>query len=121
MSDDSPLVFAVDAKHSIHVKPPERPVFQSAPVRSRISKAQEEYDAKRRPQAAKLYRLLRDCAEKGSSWRECWALGEGNEGWDVGPIVIWLRSRSVDIEAVYDPVRGETRFYLRLAQARSGR
>jgi hypothetical protein len=111
VSDDSPLVFAVDDKGRVGYAPTQRP--PSAPVRSKTSKAQEEYDAKRRPQAAKLYRMLRDCAEKGSSWRECWALGEGNEGWDVGPIVIWLRSRSVDIEAVYDVVAGETRFYLR--------
>lgn len=118
MSDDSPLVFAVAPGGTFSIQPPERPATQSAPVRSRTSKAQEEYDALRRPQAAVLYRALGDAGDAGLSWRECWALGESgetNSRWDVGPIVIWVRAKGVDIEALYDPIAGETRFYLRVA------
>jgi hypothetical protein len=124
MSDEQPLVFAVAPGGTFSIQPPERPATQSAPVRSRGSKAQEEYDAKRRPQAVLLYRFLAASLETGRSWRECWALGESQEsleeyelnaGWDVGPIVVWLRSHGVDIEALYDVVAGETRFYLRVA------
>jgi hypothetical protein len=46
------------------------------------------------------------------SWAECWALGEGEESWAVGPIVIWLRSKGVAVVALYDVAEGETRFYL---------
>jgi hypothetical protein len=120
MSDEQPLVFAVAPGGTFSIQPPERPATQSAPVRSKTSKAQEEYDAKRRPQAVLLYRFLAASLETGRSWRECWALGESegeyelNVGWDVGPIVVWLRSHGVDIEALYDVVAGETRFYLRV-------
>jgi hypothetical protein len=48
----------------------------------------------------------------GMSWAECWALGEGEESWAVGPIVIWLRSKGVSVVALYDVAEGETRFYL---------
>ena len=97
--------------------PTQRPV--SAPVRSRASVQQAAYDEMRRPQAAIVFRLLRDSGESGVSWRELWAAGESNEPhevnqrWEVGPIVVWLRSRGVDIEALYDTSVGETRFYLR--------
>jgi hypothetical protein len=121
VDDDSPLVFAVAPGGTFSIQPPERPATQSAPVRSRGSKAQEEYDAKRRPQAVLLYRFLAASLETGRSWRECWALGESQEsleeyelnaGWDVGPIVVWLRSHDVDVIAEYDVTAGETRFYL---------
>ena len=109
---DEPLVFAVDEGGRIGYAPTQRPPSAPAPVRSKSSKAQEEYDLLRRPQAGKLFRALREAGESGMSWRGCWALGEGNERWDVGPIVIWLRMQKVQIDARYDPVGGETRFYL---------
>jgi hypothetical protein len=59
-----------------------------------------------------VFRALKLNAMLGLSWKECWALGESNENWDVGPIINWLRSKGVGIEARYDPVVGETRFYL---------
>ncbi|HWI68540.1 MAG TPA: hypothetical protein VNS88_09185, partial [Nitrospiraceae bacterium] len=63
--------------------------------------------------AAVLFRFLRDAGDAGLSWKECWALGEGNDEWDVGPIVVWLRSTGkVEVLARYDVVVGETRFYL---------
>jgi hypothetical protein len=86
--------------------------------RPRENKARELYDAKRRPQAALLFRFIRDAGVVGVSWKECWALGlecesngESNE-WDVGPIVVWLRAHGVEVVARYDVVVGETRFYL---------
>ena len=83
------------------------------PPRAPKSRAREAYDAKRRPQAAVLFRFLRDAGDAGLSWKECWALGEGNDEWDVGPIVVWLRSTGkVEVLARYDVVVGETRFYL---------
>jgi hypothetical protein len=95
------------------ITPDEEPPTQGPALpRARGSKAREAYDQKRRPQAALMYRMLRERHEAGMSWRECWALGEGNDDWDVGPIIVWMRSRGVSVEARYDPVVGETRFYL---------
>ncbi len=74
--------------------------------------AQQRYDEMRRPQAATLYRALMGKTSEGMSWKECWALGEGNDRWDVGPIVVWLRAHGVEVEARYDSVVGETRFYI---------
>lgn len=88
---------------TVHAYGPPRPVE---------NRAQKRYDEMRRPQGALMFRMLRDRHEEGASWKECWALGEGNEGWDVGPIVVWLRSKGVSIDARYDVVAGETRFYL---------
>jgi hypothetical protein len=73
-----------------------------------VNKAREKTDAERRPQAAVLYRALLAAGPGGLSWRECWALGD----WEVGPVVIWMRAHGVEVEARYDPVAGETRFYL---------
>jgi hypothetical protein len=89
-------------------QPTQRPALPRAPK----SAARERYDAMRRPQAALMYRALMAVYEQGLSWKECWALGEGNAEWDVGPIVVWMRARGVVIEARYDAVVGETRFYL---------
>ncbi len=103
---------------SITVSDPDKPTLSPAPVygppRPVRNMKQEAYDEMRRPQAAVLYRALMAATSSGLSWKDCWALGEGNEQWNVGPIVVWLRSHSVDIEAVYDVVAGETRFYLTL-------
>jgi hypothetical protein len=54
-----------------------------------------------------LFRALRVAQHSGLAWRECFALCD-----EVGSVVVWLRSRGVDIEAVYDSSAGETRFYL---------
>ena len=76
-----------------------------------MNRAREAQDAMRRPQAAVLFRALRDAGAGGLSWRECWALSDDEE-FVVGPIVIWMRFHGCDVEARYDPVAGETRFYL---------
>jgi len=65
----------------------------------------------RRPQAALLFRALKSAGAGGLSWKECWALSDDEE-FVVGPIVIWMRFHGCDVEARYDPVAGETRFYL---------
>lgn len=78
------------------------------PVENRALKRQDEM---RRPQAAVLFRALREAGEAGLSWKECWALSDDEE-FVVGPIVIWMRAHGVSIDARYDVVAGETRFYL---------
>lgn len=107
---DEPLVFAVNAKGTIGYAPVKSAV--SAAPRPLQNKRQEQYDEMRRPQAALMFRSLKANSLLGMSWRECWALGEGNSTWDVGPIVVWLRAHGVDIDARYDSAVGETRFYL---------
>jgi len=93
-----------DSKH-----PTQEPVYgPPQPVRNRQREAQDEM---RRPQAALLFRALRSAGESGLSWKECWALSDDEE-FVVGPIVIWMRFHGCDVEARYDPVAGETRFYL---------
>jgi len=107
------LAFVVGDDGTIREQPPERPAQPMAPVVRARSSAAVAYDEKRRPQAALLYRELLSAGGAGLSWKECWALsGEVNDGWDVGPIVVWMRSKGVDIDARYDVVAGETRFYL---------
>lgn len=115
--DMSDITYEVSPSGAFRVQPPERPA--GAAPRPLGNRAQEKYDEMRRPQAAIVFRHLREAGEVGVAWRELWALGESSEPhevterWDVGPIIVWLRARNVDIEALYDVVAGETRFYLR--------
>lgn len=84
------------------------------PLKSSKAKWQLERDEQRRPQAAVLFRALRERTD-GMAWRELWALGESNPSewaWEVGPIVVWLRAQGVSVVAEYDTANGETRFYL---------
>jgi hypothetical protein len=101
---------------SITVQPTQRPALTEGarqerlvygPVRAPVNKQREKTDAERRPQAAVVYRALLAAGAGGLSWRELWALSEA-----VGPVVIWMRAHGVEVEARYDPVVGETRFYL---------
>jgi len=85
------------------------PVY--GPPRPVVNRAREAQDAMRRPQAALLFRALKSAGAGGLSWKECWALSDDEE-FVVGPIVIWMRFHGCDIEARYDVVAGETRFYL---------
>lgn len=87
-------------------RPPEPHMVWRPVVRAR-SNAVAVLDEKRRSQAVVLFRALRDAAEKGLAWRECWALCE-----DVGPVIVWMRARGVEVSAVYDVGGGETRFYI---------
>jgi hypothetical protein len=111
---EAPLIFEVSAKGTFTSRleqPPDAPAMLSPVVRSR-SQAAVKYDEMRRPQAAVLFRALKAAPVLGLSWKECWVLGEGNQEWDVGPIVIWMRTKGVEVDARYDPVAGETRFYI---------
>jgi hypothetical protein len=90
-------------------QPTQEPVY--GPPRPVVNRAREAQDAMRRPQAAVLFRALKSAGESGLSWKECWALSDDEE-FVVGPIVIWMRFHGCDIEARYDVVAGETRFYL---------
>ena len=69
-------------------------------------------DEKRRSQAVVLFRALRDAGAVGMSWTECWAAGQGVSEWEVGPVIVWMRGRGVEVRAEYDTVGGETRFYI---------
>lgn len=89
---------------------PIRPAVSETPRPLRDT-GREKQDAMRRPQAAVLFRALKDAGAKGLSWTECWALSDDEE-FVVGPIVIWMRFHGVVVEARYDAVAGETRFYL---------
>ena len=112
MTDD--LVFEVGKAGGVTsrlVQPPDAPAMLSPVVRAR-SAAAVAYDEKRRPQAVLLYRELLRVGDAGLSWKECWAVGEADADYAVGPVVVWLRSKGVDVRSTYDTVAGETRFYL---------
>lgn len=107
-----PLSFTVTDK-GIAVDPPTAPTQRPAlslprPIKNRDREKQDEL---RRPQAAVLFRALREAGESGLSWKECWALS-ADEEFVVGPIVVWMRFHGCEVEARYDAVAGETRFYL---------
>jgi len=104
------ISFTVGEK-GITLDPPEQPTQRPALPRPIKNRDREKQDALRRPQAAVLYRRLRERLD-GMSWRECWELGAGDAEWAVGPIVIWLRAHDVPVHAEYDTSAGETRFYL---------
>ena len=107
------ITFTVNSDGTINEAVPPRPPTQEPPLpRLAGNRAKEAYDAMRRPQAASVYRMLKSRHEVGASWKELWALGESNEQWDVGPIVVWLRFHGCEVEARYDVVGGESRFYL---------
>lgn len=110
MTDEKqPLVFAVDEAGRTHIAPPQRPAGDAPrPLRNL---QREKQDEMRRPQAAVLFRALRDAGSLGLSWKQCWALSDDEE-FAVGPIVIWMRFHGVEVLARYDAVGGETRFYL---------
>ena len=111
-ADEQPLVFTVGEKGRIGltVQAPAGDEVPRAPRPLRDT-GREKQDELRRPQAAVLYRALREAGETGLSWKECWALSTDEE-FVVGPIVIWMRFHGVGVTARYDPVGGETRFYL---------
>jgi len=69
-------------------------------------------DAKHKAPAAVLFRAMRERGDAGLSWRECWmVLEEGAfEDAQVGPTIIWMRSKGVGVIASY--VDGETVFVL---------
>ena len=92
---------------------PVQPTQRPAPPRPLGNRARDAQDEMRRPQAAVLYRALKSAGAGGLSWKECWALSDDEE-FVVGPIVIWMRFHGCDVDAVYDVVAGETRFYLRV-------
>ena len=95
--------------HDVGEQPTQRPDgVPPAPLRNRARDAQDEM---RRPQAAVLFRALKAAGAGGLSWKECWALSDDEE-FVVGPIVIWMRFHGVEVDARYDPVAGETRFYI---------
>jgi hypothetical protein len=104
------ITFEVDAKGRVGYKPPQRPAGDAP--RPLVNRAREKQDEMRRPQAAHVFRMLRERHAMGASWAELWALGEGNEEWAVGPIIVWLRAHNVEVVAEYDVTAGETRFYL---------
>lgn len=111
-SADEPITFAVSEKGTIGYAVPAPPAGVSPTPRPLRDTGREKQDALRRPQAAVLFRALKRAGSAGLSWRECWALSDDEE-FVVGPIVIWMRFHGCDIEALYDAVAGETRFYLR--------
>lgn len=69
-------------------------------------------DAKHKAPAAVLFRAMRERGAAGLSWRECWmVLEEGAfEDAQVGPTIIWMRSKGVGVIALYE--NGETIFVL---------
>jgi hypothetical protein len=117
------LSFTVNEKGTIGLDPLEPPPTQGPaldPTRERSETAlprplrdtgKEKQDAMRRPQAALLFRALKAAGSAGLSWKECWALSDDEE-FTVGPIVIWMRYHGCEVNAVYDLIAGETRFYL---------
>lgn len=105
------LSFTVNDKGAIGLDPLEPPTQRPALPRPLRDSNRDKQDAMRRPQAAVLFRALRSAGALGLSWKECWALSDDEE-FVVGPIVIWMRFHGCDIEARYDAVAGETRFYL---------
>ena len=107
----SELSFTVNEKGTIGLDPLEQPTQRPALPRPLKNRAQDAQDEMRRPQAAVLYRALKAAGSEGLSWKECWALSTDEE-FVVGPIVIWMRFHGCEVVARYDPVGGETRFYL---------
>lgn len=117
------LSFTVNEKGTIGLDPLEVPEPTQRPAphtgltpdvrapRPLVNRKQDAQDELRRPQAVVLFRALKAAGSAGLSWKECWALSDDEE-FVVGPIVIWMRFHGCDIEARYDPVAGETRFYI---------
>ena len=68
-------------------------------------------DAKFKAAAAVLYRALVARGEVGLSWREAWmVLDENVREEAVGPTIIWMRGKGVEVLATYRA--GETVFVL---------
>jgi hypothetical protein len=109
--EQQPITFAVNEKGTIGYAPVAPPADGPRAPRPLRDSGREKQDAMRRPQAAVLYRALKAAGSEGLSWKECWALSTDEE-FVVGPIVIWMRFHGCEVVARYDPVGGETRFYL---------
>jgi hypothetical protein len=105
------LSFTVGPTGAIGLDPLEPPTQGPALPRPLRDTGKEKQDAMRRPQAALLFRALKAAGSAGLSWKECWALSDDEE-FTVGPIVIWMRYHGCEVNAVYDLIAGETRFYL---------
>ena len=76
-------------------------------------------DERFRSPAAVLFRAMKARGETGLSWRECWmALDEAGIEEQVGPCIVWMRSKGVAVSAAYRD--GETVFVWEEPVAPSG-